>query len=208
VRIAVAGTLVNATSVSDPPIAIRVTGGSQNQSIDCDPSLPNLRDEIREGCAPQYAINPGDTCPSSKNVLWAGPEPWVCVATSTGGAVGQVSQGLRDRILGGASSCTAPNNWSSFPDLPPGDPRIVPLIVTPFGSFSGSGNEVIPVKNFGAFYVTGWSSSPCSGDDPVANNGDIAGRFIKHVFSLNSGGGSDELCDFSAFGSCVAVMTH
>ena len=206
VRIAVAGNLVHATGVNDPLVLLRVTG-SQNQSVDCDPALPNLREEIRNGCAPQYAINTGSECPPTAPTLWASAQPWYCTAIQTGGAIGQVEQGLRDRILGGSASCTSPNNWSSFPDLPAGDPRIVPIFVTPFGTFTGSGNDVVPVKNFAAFYVTGWFSSPCSGDDPVPDRGYIVGRFIKYVFSLNSGGGSGELCDFNAFGSCIAVMT-
>ena len=206
VRIAVAGNLVNATGVNDPLVVLRVTG-SQNQSVDCDPALPNLREEIRYGCAPQYAINEGSACPATAPTLWASAQPWTCTAVQTGGAIGQVEQGLRDRILGGAAQCTSPNNWASFPDLPPGDPRIVPVFITPFGTFTGSGNDVVPVKNFGAFYVTGWFSSPCSGDDPVPDRGYIVGRFIKYAFSLNSGGGSGELCDFDAFGSCIAVMT-
>jgi len=206
VRIAVAGNLVHATGVNDPLVLLRVTG-SQNQSVDCDPALPNLREEIRYGCAPQYAINTGSECPPTAPTLWASAQPWYCTAIQTGGAIGQVEQGLRDRILGGSASCTSPNNWSSFPDLPAGDPRIVPIFVTPFGTFTGSGNDVVPVKNFAAFYVTGWFSSPCSGDDPVPDRGYIVGRFIKYVFSLNSGGGSGELCDFNAFGSCIAVMT-
>ena len=207
VRVAVAGNLVNATGVNDPLVLLRVTG-SQNQSVDCDPNLPNLREEIRYGCAPQYAINSGSSCPSTATALWASASPWTCTAIQTGGAIGQVEQGLRDRILGGSASCTSPNNWSDFPDLPPGDPRIVPVFITPFGTFTGSGNDVVPVKNFGAFYVTGWFSSPCPNDDPVADRGYIVGRFIKHVFGLNTGGGSGELCDFGAFGSCIAVMTH
>jgi len=207
VRIAVAGNLIHATGVNDPLVVLRVTG-SQNQSVDCDPALPNLREEIRYGCAPQYAINSGSTCPATAPTLWASAQPWQCTAVQTGGAIGQVEQGLRDRILGGAAQCTSPNNWASFPDLPPGDPRIVPVFVTPFGTFEGSGNDVVPVKNFAAFYVTGWFSSPCSGDDPVPDRGYIVGRFIKYVFSLNSGGGSGQLCDFDAFGSCIAVMTE
>ena len=207
VRIGVAGNLVNATSVSDPPILMRVTG-SQNQSVDCDPDLPNLREEIRNGCAPNYAVNTGSTCPATATALWATAQPWDCAAIQTGGAVGQVEQGMRDRINGGSNQCQSPNNWSSFPDLPTGDPRIVPIFVTPFGTFEGSGNDVVPVKNFAVFYVTGWFSSPCSGDDPVPDKGYIVGHFIKYVFSLNSGGGSGELCDFNAFGSCVAVMTE
>jgi Putative Flp pilus-assembly TadE/G-like len=208
VRIGVAGNLEVAQSVSDPVVLLRVTG-SQNQSVDCDPNLPNLREEIRYGCAPEYARNDAVSCSyTTAPALWASPQPWTCVAVQTGGAVGQVEQGLRDRILGGASTCTSPNNWSSFPNLPQGDPRIVPVFVTPFGTFTGSGNEVVPVTNFATFYVTGWFSSPCSGDDPVPDKGYIVGHFIKYIYSLNNGGGSGEQCDFSAFGSCIAVMTE
>ena len=208
VRIGISGNLQEAQSVSDPIVQLRVTGGSQNQSIDCDPNLPNLRDEVSQGCAPQYAINTGAACPSSASSLWSTPQPWDCVAIQTGGAVGQLEQGMRNRILGGASSCVSPNNWSSFPNLPQDDPRIVPVFVTPFGTFQGSGNEVVPVSKFATFYVTGWFSSPCAGDDPVPDKGYIVGHFIKYIFALNDGGGSGQMCDFNVFGSCVAVMTE
>jgi hypothetical protein len=207
VRIAIQGNLEVAQSVSDPVVLLRVTG-SQNQSVDCDPDLPNLRDEIREGCAPEYETNDTSTCAYTTHPsLWASPQPWNCVAIQTGGAVGQVEQGLRDRINGGSAQCTSPNNWASFPDIPPDDPRIVPVFITPFGTFQGSGNEVVPVTNFATFYVTGWFSSPCSGDDPVPDKGYIVGHFIKYIYRLNNGGGSGELCDFNAFGSCIAVLT-
>jgi hypothetical protein len=208
VRIGISGNLQEAQSVADPIVELRVTGGSQNQSIDCDPNLPNLRDEISQGCAPQYAINEGAACPSTASSLWSTAQPWDCVAIQTGGAVGQLEQGMRNRILGGASSCVSPNNWSSFPNLPQDDPRIVPVFVTPFGTFQGSGNEVVPVSKFATFYVTGWFSSPCAGDDPVPDKGYIVGHFIKYIFALNDGGGSGEVCDFNVFGSCVAVMTE
>jgi hypothetical protein len=208
VRIGVQGNLEVAQSVSDPVVFLRVTG-SQNQSVDCDPNLPNLREEIRNGCAPEYAVNEAVSCNyATAPALWASAQPWNCVAVQTGGAVGQVEQGMRDRILGGSPTCTNPNNWSSFPSIPPDDPRIVPVFVTPFGTFSGSGNEVVPVTNFATFYVTGWFSSPCAGDDRVPDKGYIVGHFIKYVFTLNNGGGSEELCDFTAFGSCIAVLTE
>lgn len=207
VKIAVAGNLAVAQSVSDPVVLLRVTG-SQNQSVDCDPNLPNLRDEIRYGCSPKYEINPGSTCPSTAPALWGSPQPWNCVAIQTGGAVGQVEQGLRDRINGGSNSCVSPNHWSSFPNIPAGDPRIVPVFITPFGTFSGSGNDVFPVTNFAVFYVTGWFSSPCQNDDPVPDKGYVVGHFIQYIFALNNGGGSGELCDFSSFGTCVAVLTE
>jgi hypothetical protein len=208
VKIGIQGNLEVAQSVSDPLVLLRVTGGSQNQSIDCDPNLPNLRDEIANGCAPAYTINTGDACPSTAPSLWSTPQPWDCVAVQTGGAVGQLEQGMKERILGGASTCTSPNNWASFPNLPASDPRIVPVFVTPFGTFSGSGNEVVPVKKFATFYVTGWFSSPCTGDDPVPDKGYVVGHFIKYIYVLNNGGGSGELCDFNSFGSCIAVLTE
>ena len=208
VRIAIAGNLEVAQSVSDPLVELRVTGGSQNQSIDCDPNLPNLRDEIEQGCAPLYAINEGAPCPSTAPTLWSSPQPWDCVAVQTGGAVGQLEQGMRARILGGSNSCTSPNNWASFPNIPADDPRIVPVFVTPFATFTGSGNEVVPVSKFATFYVTGWFSSPCPNDDPVPDRGYVVGHFIQYVYVLNNGGGSGELCDFGAFGSCIAVLTE
>ena len=208
VKIGIQGNLEEAQSVADPLVLLRVTGGSQNQSIDCDPDLPNLRDEIANGCAPAYEINTGDACPSTAPSLWSTSQPWDCVAIQTGGAVGQLEQGMKQRILGGASTCTSPNNWASFPNIPASDPRIVPVFVTPFGTFNGSGNEVVPVAKFATFYVTGWFSSPCSGDDPVPDKGYVVGHFIKYIYVLNNGGGSGELCDFNSFGSCIAVLTE
>jgi hypothetical protein len=56
--------------------------------------------------------------------------------------------------------------------------------------------------------VTGWFSSPCPNDDPVPDRGYVVGHFIKYIYVLNNGGGSGELCDFDAFGSCIAVLTE
>lgn len=206
VKIGLAGSLENATSVSSPLVYLRVTG-SRNQSVDCDPAWPNLRDELANGCRPEYKINTGTACPATYTALQGTAQPWNCVAIQTGGAVGQVSQGMADRILGGASTCTSPSNWADFPNFNGDDPRIVPVFLTPFGSFSGSGNGVVPVTNFGAFYVTGWHGSPCVGDDPVPAHGYIVGRFIKHIFALNDGDSGTEFCDFSSFGACLVVLT-
>ena len=208
VRLSLQPGLANATSVSSPPVALRVVG-SQNQSIDCDPAVPNLRNEIAQGCQPQYTINLSAPCPSYAS-LWNTPQPWFCVKTQTGGSVGQVTQGMDDRILQGGSCAQHPNNWSMFPNLPSGDTRIVPMFVTPFGSFNGSGNDVIHVVNFATFYVTGWghngNGNGCPGDDP-APSGFIVGHFIKYVSSINTGGGTTT-CQQNAFGSCVAVLTQ
>ena len=228
VKIGVPPNLQNAKDVNDPIVTLRVVGGSRNQSLDCEPpnypgspvSKTNLADELAYGCAPKYTKNTGTPCPATPSSLWASPEPWNCVAVQTGGATNQVPRGLNLRILGSEkpSACTAPNNWSQFPNIPPGDPRVLNVFITPFGSFSGSGSGVVPVTKLGTFYVTGWTASgsgfknPCegNGDDPVPGGdaGNIVGHFIKYIFGLNDGGGGTATCDFDGFGSCIAVLTE
>jgi hypothetical protein len=224
IKLGITSSLGNAQSVGDPIVALRVIGGSQNQSLDCDPNISNLSDELANGCGPTYAKNTGTLCPNSPPALWALPQPWVCVAVQTGNATNQVPKGLNERVLGDPKPTACPaagqlghNNWSMFPDFPTGDPRIIHVFLTPFGSFSGSGSTTVPVINFATFYLTGWTgqgsgfNNPCqgNGDDPVPNNdpGTIVGHFIKYIDSLNTGGGGPDLCDFNAFGNCVAVLT-
>ena len=201
VSIAVTGSLQVQSEANDPVVMLRVSG-SQNQSIDCDPAAPNLRDEIANGCAPAYKINTSFVCPEY-NALWSLPQPWECVKTQTGNSVGQVEHGMKDRILGGANTCTAPINWPTYSI---GDPRLVPLIITPFGTFSGSGNDIVPVLDFGVFYVVGWNGDPCPGAYPVPN-GYIAGHFVKYA-APNPHGSGDAVCDPDAITPCVAVMTR
>jgi hypothetical protein len=220
VKIGLVPNLQNAQDVNDPIVTLRVVGGSQNQSLDCDPDYSNLYQELAFGCRPNYTPNTGTACPSTPSALWGTPQPWPCVAIQTGGATNQVPKGLNLRILGEEkpSLCTSPNNWSSFPNLPPGDPRVLNVFITPFGSFGGSGSGVVPVTKFGTFYVTGWTGqgsgfgNPCqgNGDDPVPNGdaGNIVGHFVKYIFGLNNGGGGGELCDFNSFGSCISVLTE
>lgn len=204
VAIATAGTLRTQAEATAPIIYLRVTG-SRNQSIDCDPDLPNLADEIENGCNPAYTLNQALTCPAY-NELWDLPQPWDCVKIQTGGSVGQVEHGMKQRILGGASSCTAPINW---PNFGPDDRRIVPLMITPFGSFTGSGNTIVPVIDFGAFYVMGWNGDPCPGAVSVPK-GFIAGHFIKYI-PRNPRGSGDARCfltDPTKLTPCAAIMTR
>ncbi len=203
--------LENAQSTGDPIVSLKVAGGgSQNQAMDCDNVLTNLRDELANGCGPRYIPNDGQACPN-KTVLWGSPQPWNCVVISTGNAVGQVTQGLNLRILDQEVNppCTAPNDWASFPNFSRGDPRIVQVFLTPFGAFTGAGGTTVPVTGFASFYVTGWDGGGCQGDgDDPAGQGEIVGHFIKYVKTLNDGSAGDEVCDESAFGSCVAVITR
>jgi hypothetical protein len=215
VKIGLAGNLENDSAASDAPVSLRVVGGSQNQTIDCDPAQSTLKDELANGCAPTYTRNEGTTCPSGASALWDTTQPWDCAAIQTGGATNHVAAGLNQRILGDdkPDSCTAPNNW---PDFAAGDPRIVQVFLTPFGAFSGSGSNTVPVTGFATFYVTGWKSggegftNPCegNGDDPAPDAGYIVGHFFKNVETLNNGGAGSELCDPDALGTCIAVLTR
>jgi hypothetical protein len=193
---------------NEPATKLRISfsrSGGSPQSIVCDPEQPNLQDEIANGCDPIYAINPGTSCPAFSQ-LWGTPQPWDCVKTQTGGDTGQVAQGLKERVLGGSNSCTAPNEWPNFVQT---DPRIVPLIITPFGTFSGGGNAIVPVINFGAFYVVGWNGDPCSGDVSVPK-GYIAGHFIKYIPQSAQGSGNNpcNLADPNEITPCVPVLTR
>ena len=228
VKIGLTPNLQNAQDVNDPVVTLRVVGGSRNQSLDCEPpnypgssiSKTNLYEELAYGCGPSYTVNTGTPCPSTASILWSSAEPWNCVALQTGSATNQVPRGLNLRILGDEKPdvCTSPNNWSQFPNIPAGDPRVLNVFITPFGSFGGSGSGVVPVTKLGTFYVTGWTASgsgfknPCegNGDDPVPGGdaGNIVGHFIKYIFGLNDGGGGTETCDFDSFGSCIAVLTE
>ena len=209
--------------MSDPVVKLRLAGNSsnnsQNQSLDCDPNLSNLKDEIANGCGPTYTKNTGQVCPGSTTALWGSAQPWNCVAIQTGTAINQVADGMNLRLMGSTNpgTCTAPNHWSQFPNIPSGDPRVIPLFLTPFGSFSGSGSAVVPVIDFAYFYVTGYSgqgnnTDPCyqqgqPGSDDKADPGFIVGHFIKYVQSLGNASGSQP-CDPNSFGGCVAQLTE
>jgi hypothetical protein len=237
VAIGVLGSLENAKTVNDPIVRLRLVkvrsgNASQTQALDCDPNPPiapqdpgynNYVDELAYGCWPTYKINTGEDCPGNKNTLWStgvAGLPWPCVAITNGAKVNDVPQALNTRILGQPkpSTCSAPNNWNLFPNIPANDPRLVQVFTTPFATFTGSGQNTVPVQNFATFYVTGWTGSGSGFDNPCENNGDqfsdnppkkgfIYGHFIKYIEpSSNSGSGTP--CDFSAFGNCVAVLTR
>jgi Flp pilus assembly protein TadG len=214
VRIGVQPNLKNAQSANDAPVSLRVAGGgSQNQSLDCDPNISNLKGELAQGCGLPYTLNTGTACTGGYG---PGP-PYMCVPTQTGNAINQVPDGLNTRLFGTAnataSDCTkAPNHWSSYPNFTAGDPRIIQVFLTPFGTFTGSGNESFPVTGFATFYLTGYAGNgnqgdPCTGDDP-AQGGFIVGHFIKYIDVLNNGSGGTTTCDFTSLGTCVAVLTE
>lgn len=193
----------------DPPIPLRVTGsGSNGQTLDCEEGV-QFPDELADGCRPPYRLNTGETCPATKAELWASQPAWPCVATQPGGPPNQLAEGLNRRVLGQSkpTSCPHPDRYAE--PYKQGDPRIVPVFIVPFGSFSAQGREVLPVLDFGFFYLRGWVGSgdgfenPCG--DPPPEKGFVLGNFIKQIVP-NTGGSGTQPCDLTSLGGCVAVM--
>jgi hypothetical protein len=237
VSIGIGGLLRNATSVSDPLVALRVKTQT-GQSLDCDPGYQNLKEELALGCRPTYIPNSGspDCSQTNTTTLWGLTQPWPCVAVNTGMQPNDVPAGLNLRILGDdkppPNSCPplgdrGHNNWTQFdptnsnPDrpygFPIGDPRVLDAYLTTFGAFShvnGTSGSV-PVTGFGHFYVTGWTGqgsgfdNPCQGqgDDPVPNND--SGLIVGHfIFYIDTVGGDGTApCDPTSINACVIVMT-
>src|SRR5205823_9580764 len=83
---------------SDPPVLLRIVGGSRNGTIDCN-KTGNLRDQLANGCDLPYRTNtdtnfacvPGNPV-TTKTALLATQQPYPCVAVQTGGSVGQFTQ--------------------------------------------------------------------------------------------------------------------
>jgi hypothetical protein len=200
VTIGLAGTLRNATSVSDPLVSLRVAltggGGNTGHSLDCDPGYQNLKQELALGCRPTYIPNTGspDCSTLGQNAVWALTQPWPCVAVNNGSATNDVSAGLNLRVLldDKANTCPAAgqnghNNWSMFDPnyvptpgdtrgqdgFPIGDRRILNAYLTTYGAFSHvDGNSgSVPVIGFGHFYVTGWTGQGNGFDNPCEKPG-------------------------------------
>ena len=209
--IGVQGNLANATTGSEPATVLRFASGAASNSgaLDCDAGVTS-RDEIHFGCKTPYQLNPGQPC----SIVTS---PADCVPVQTGNFTGPLQQGMNLRFAG----CPA-NHWvsgSTVPDIPQGDPRAIPMIVTSFGAFANNGSGSVPVVNFAMFYVTGWDQGgggPCGTTGAPANeafpgsgssNGDIWGHFMKYVGALpgSTGGGT---CDFSSFSPCIPVLTQ
>jgi Flp pilus assembly protein TadG len=215
---------------TDPPIYLRIfksVSASQDQTINCDKDLPKFADELELGCSPRFIKNPSLQCPGGNaNNLWdiwyVNHKPLPCAVIATGAKVGQVSQGLNNRIYGtqspGPGDCaSSPVNWirnvGFDENAHADDKRALPLIVTPLGTFSGTGGGQVPVIDFAYFYVTGYKGDPCDGvddnEDPVPQNRGayVRGHFIK-FFPIDDAVPSDDLCDFTSITPCIAVLTR
>ncbi len=177
---------------------LRLTGGSRTSAVACDgPGAAEFRSAIVNGCQTPYQLNDPGFCPDPSPP--AGPAD--CVPTKTGTTAGPTLQGLDERF----ASCPA-NNWPDY-DVD-SDPRVVKLMITDFSALGGSGTTDVPVTNFAAFYVTGWTDSKCGTNEPPPGDvkkGAIWGHFIKYVAPDPNSGGTDD-CDPLAITPCIPVL--
>jgi Flp pilus assembly protein TadG len=215
VTMAITGSIAAAQSINDTPFVMRFSGtGSQNQSVNCTAvnGGTTYADMLASGCAGTFQVNQTLTCPDNNT-------PIDCVSVATGNKENEVAKGLNERILGSAKPtiCTNPNHWSSFPNLPANDPRVVTAFITPYGSFTGNGGSIqYPIQYFAAFYITGWADSkgngfnnPCQGNgDDTAQPATIVGHFISYVKTLGNGSGGNTSCVANSLNECVTVLTR
>jgi hypothetical protein len=215
VAIGLQGNLQDATTGNEPAVVLRFAAGAASNSggLDCDAGV-TTKDEIVNGCRTPYQLNRGEACPNSTS-------PANCVPVQTGNYTGPLSQGMNTRFTG----CPV-NRWvpgPTVPDIPPGDPRAIPMIITTYGAFSNNGSGYVPVVNFGMFYVTGWDQSsnnppaPCATTGAPANEafpgpgttstGDVWGHFTKYIGALPGSVGGVP-CDFGAFSPCIPALTE
>ena len=85
---------------------------------------------------------------------------------------------------------------------------MVRLLITDFSALGGSGATDVPVTNFAAFYITGWTGSKCANNGPPpgdVSKGAIWGHFVKYIEpDPNSTG--DETCDPIVVTPCVPIL--
>jgi hypothetical protein len=223
---------------NDDPVLLRdSTGPSQYQTWDCQAPGNNLRDWFIDGCKNPYSLNyddhDGDGDKEWRDITCATTRPDPppdCVWTYQGGSVGQ----FRDGVVARWRSNTDPalgqvpcyrNNWPQdqaaaddfFTNFRyANDPRYVTLLVTREYA-PGSGRELIPVKYWAGFYVTGWTphhtqAPACPDNDPPppgASTGASLWGYYTNVVQFSGPGvdPSERRCEFAADPAhCVAVL--
>jgi len=142
-----------------------------------------------------------------------------CIAAliQTGAAVDQTNCSLR----GNATGC-AVDHWLVGDGIPAGDPRVMSTFVVFSGDYiNATGNTPVPIRQFAAFYVTGWKFTgkqvtcptglnPTQENEPppasaaTAQNA-IWGHWITYTVPGIGGG---QICNFQDFGECTPTLTR
>jgi hypothetical protein len=179
-------------------VMLRLTGGSRSSAVACDGTgAAEFRESIINGCQKPYQINDAGICPDP-----VPPDPADCVGAKTGATAGPTLQGLDERF----ASCPS-YDW---PNYDPDSLRVVPLMITDASALGGSGMTELPVTNFAAFYVAGWTGSKCGVNPPPpfdVKKGAIWGHFVKYA-KPDPNAETVGPCDPASVTPCVPVMTR
>jgi len=172
------------------------------------------------------------TCNNTNSTRPAGGGPVNCVNTNNGGA--QIPTCIAARIQTGGSvnptNCNvtgvqgcAVDHWLQGDAIPLGDPRVMSAFIVFSGDIiNANGNTQVPIRQFAAFYVTGWKFqggsqvncptglNPTQANEPPppsaadANNA-VWGHWITYTVP---GKGDHKTCDPQVIGECTPVLTR
>lgn len=189
----------------DPPVlqALRLTGnGSRTTAVNCDGNgNSDFVASIVGGCKTPYQINKVQICPDPAPP--AGPAD--CVPVKTGNLGNTVVKALDTRFAG-----CPPDRWATDGATYPGDPRLVVMMLTDFSAYAGQGKTQVPVTDFAAFYVIGWSGNKCGAawpfPGPEPNGGNIWGYFVKYAALTQIPNG--QVCDPIKITPCAPVLVR
>ena len=104
--------------------------------------------------------------------------------------------------------------------------RVVFIFIIPYGAYKNTPSQgTMPVLNFAAFYVTGWSGSGGSGKNPCEDSknlpladlnarvdddtagGDIAGYFVGYALP-DAPGDPNSVCVIGQLKPCTPVLVR
>jgi hypothetical protein len=182
-----------------------------DDGLDCSVSYnANLQSTFRDGCQDTYAVaNPPGTCSASA--------PWTCLE-GVASSLSSLENDYDERWAPGGSC--VPNNWSSYPNIPRGDTRLITVFGVDAGELwndTSSPSDDYSIAGIVGFYVTGWAGQPgsCNGinDSPPRpqqqlNQGQLWGHFVPYVSAPSGGSGGTAPCDPDRTRACIAVLVR
>ncbi len=172
--------------------------------------------EIARGCTSWFQVHAPSLCSGGSSA------PPDCVR---GLSYSASLTGTFNALWAPGDSCSStPDRWSSYPNIPRGDPRLITVPVTRVGSSFAPGDDH-PVVSFAAFYVTGWDGMPSgcgdqfAGATPAATasiGNAIWGHFIRFVepsgtgAPKKSGAPANDVCPQSStdIAACIATLVQ
>jgi hypothetical protein len=190
-------------------------------------------------CAPlkiyDSALHPAGICNPELRAT-SNPAFADCVDATPGQRRNKIPGSIAKLIV--KNNVCSPDHWPEYSGnpttfgFPPGDPRAITMIITSPTDLSN--NNVVPIRNFATFYVTGWdttgNSPKCTlpqpgnpavlpppaggyGNEPYPGagkknqqNGAIWGHWI--VYTDPNAGGNGTFCSPNAFGICAPVLSR